>query len=163
MIEFIFFAFLISLLGFLLWLRRRRATGPLAIIDGSNVLYWRTKVPALDPVRAVVALLEAAGYRPCVVFDANAGYLVAGRHLNGRSFARQLGLSEIQVHVVPKGQPADPHILRLARNSGGIVVSRDRFRDWQGAFPTETAGDRVVSGGYRRGRIWLDLAEDSVR
>ncbi|PRZ45207.1 putative RNA-binding protein with PIN domain [Tritonibacter scottomollicae] len=157
MVEFLFFAFLVGLLFFLLQRRSGRRSAPLAIIDGSNVLYWKENTLSLEPVRDVIALLEASGYRPYVVFDANAGYLVVGRYLNGPSFAKRLGLKDAEAHVVPKGQPADPYILRMARKSGGIVVSRDRFRDWKDDFPKEVTGPRLVRGGYRRGALWLDL------
>ena len=44
------------------------------------------------------------------------------------------------VMVAPKGQPADPHILFVARDLGARIVSNDRFRDWAGeatGFPRE--------------------------
>ena len=64
--------------------------------------------------------------------------------------------------MVHKGEPADPHILKLARDSGGIVISRDRFRDWEQEFAQETAAGRVVRGGYRGDKIWLDLPKEKV-
>jgi len=161
MVEFLFFAFLVGLLFFLLR-RRGRQAARLAIIDGSNLLYWKGEALSLEPVIDAIEALEAAGYRPCVVFDANAGYLVAGRYLNGPSFAKRLGLRSAQSHVVHKGEPADPHILKLARDSGGIVISRDRFRDWEQEFAQETAAGRVVRGGYRGDKIWLDLPKEKV-
>ncbi|NIZ15362.1 hypothetical protein [Phaeobacter sp. HF9A] len=159
-------AFLILLVGLLLVLLRfrKRAQRPrLAIIDGSNVLYWKETQLSLEPVQDVIKALRVAGYRPCVVFDANAGYLVAGRYMSGERFAKALGLPKVQSHVVPKGQPADPHILRMARDSGGIIVSRDRFRDWEIEFPQVMRADRLVRGGYRRGEIWLDLPKEAAR
>lgn len=156
--SFLFFFFLFAgLLYILLRLRNRRRSSRPAVIDGSNLLYWKDNSLSLDPVREAVQLLKAAGYRPYVIFDANAGYLVENRYLNGRNFAKRLGLSVSQTLVAPRGQPADPLILAFARDSGGIVISRDRFRDWAEAFPAETAPGRVVSGGYRGGRFRLNL------
>ncbi|NVK14547.1 MAG: hypothetical protein HWE35_10230 [Rhodobacteraceae bacterium] len=174
--EFLFLLFLTGLLCVLLFLRKqekpdrpaakrkrpaRTAHKPLAIIDGSNLLYWKDNALSLDPVRDAIHMLKASGYTPCVIFDANAGYLVEDRYVDGPGFARRLGLSRRQAHVVPKGRPADPFILGLARDSSGIVVSRDRFRDWAEDFPAETGPDRVVRGGYRDGRLQLNL--DRVR
>ncbi|KIC32455.1 hypothetical protein RA26_21580 [Leisingera sp. ANG-M7] len=170
--EFLFLLFLTGLLCVLLFLRKREkpdrpaakrrrsaiaSRKRLAIIDGSNLLYWKDSALSLDPVREAIQLLKAAGYTPCVIFDANAGYLVENRYLDGPGFARRLGLSRRYAHVVPKGRPADPFILGLARDSRGIVISRDRFRDWAEDYPAETGPDRVVRGGYRSGRLQLNL------
>lgn len=157
MVELGFLVFLGVLLAVLLRRRRKSHARRLAIIDGSNLIYWRDQHCSLQPVQEAIAILRKAGFRPCVIFDANAGYLVADRYLDGGAFAKRLGLSEQNAHVVPRGQPADPFILQLARESGGIVVSRDRFRDWKEAFSDETKPERVVRGGYRDGVLALDL------
>ena len=93
MVEFLFFAFLVGLLVFLLR-RRGRQAARLAIIDGSNLLYWKGEALSLEPVIDAIEALETAGYRPCVVFDANAGYLVAGPDWQGETPA---GLELIRV------------------------------------------------------------------
>ncbi|WP_420004054.1 NYN domain-containing protein [Arenibacterium sp. LLYu02] len=157
MVELGFLVFLGVLLAVLLRRRRKAHARRLAIIDGSNLIYWRDEACSLEPVQDAIATLRKAGYLPCVIFDANAGYLVADRYLDGGAFAKRLGLSEQNAHVVPRGQPADPFILQLARESDGIVISRDRFRDWMEAFPQETEPDRVAPGGYRDGVLTLDL------
>lgn len=127
------------------------------LIDGSNVMHWRDNTPNLEPVRAVVASLQAQGYTPGVVFDANAGYKLEGRFRNHYKLAKRLGLPHEQVMVVPKGEPADPLILRAARDYGGRVVSQDKFRDWESAFPELRRPDFRVNGGYMGDRLWLDL------
>jgi hypothetical protein len=104
-----------------------------------------------------VASLQAQGYTPGVVFDANAGYKLEGRFRNHYKLARRLGLPHEQVMVVPKGEPADPLILRAARDYGGRVVSQDKFRDWESAFPELRRPDFRVNGGYKDDRLWLDL------
>ncbi len=157
MIEIGFLLFLVGLLAALLWRRQRRRLSRLAVIDGSNLIYWKPDECSLVPVQEAIVLLRKAGFTPCVIFDANAGYLVADRYMDGGTFARRLGLKERHAHVVPRGEPADPFILQLARESEGIVVSRDKFRDWAGAFSAETARERLVPGGYRDGRLWLDF------
>ena len=159
------------LVSILLMLRpaRRKPTGStnrpttkaarFILVDGSNVMHWRDNTPDLEPVRAVVASLLSQGYTPGVVFDANVGYKLDGRYRNHYKLARRLGLSHDQVMVVPKGEPADPMILRAARDYGGRVVSQDRFRDWEGDFPELRKPDFRVRGGYDGGKLWLDLPE----
>ncbi|MFD2175008.1 NYN domain-containing protein [Rhodobacter lacus] len=144
-----------------LWLRdrlRRRGRGRTPIlIDGSNVMHWRDNTPSLEPVIEIVALLKAAGFRPGVIFDANAGYKLEGRYRDDAVFACRLGLPAAQVLVVPKGQPADPTLLAVARDLEARIISNDRFRDWEAEHPELRLPGRVIRGGYRNGALWLDL------
>ena len=64
--------------------------------------------------------------------------------------------------AVPKGSPADQHILTAARDLGARVVSNDRFRDWSDAFPEVREPGRLVRGDYDAGRLSLDLDEASA-
>jgi len=157
----IFFLVLLVLLGAALLARRGRHKPTRAarfiLVDGSNVMHWRDNTPNIEPVREVIASLKAQGYTPGVVFDANVGYKLEGRYRNHYKLAKRLGLPHEQVMVVPKGEPADPMILRAARAYGGRVVSQDRFRDWEGEFPELRRPDFRVRGGYDGGRLWLDL------
>lgn len=127
------------------------------LVDGSNVMHWSANTPDIEPVRAVISRLKAQGYTPGVVFDANVGYKLEGRYRNHYKLAKRLGLPHEQVMVVPKGEPADPMILRAARDYGGRVVSQDRFRDWETDFPELRRPDFRVPGGYDGGELWLDL------
>jgi hypothetical protein len=36
-------------------------------------------------------------------------------------------------------------------------VTNDRFRDWAEDFPDVAATAALIRGGYREGRLWLDL------
>ncbi|TVS02840.1 MAG: hypothetical protein EA407_08360 [Rhodobacteraceae bacterium] len=139
--------------------RRRRADrAPVVLLDGSNIMHWRGGAPRLETVRDVVEHLAAQGYRPGVVFDANAGYKLEGRYLHHPKLARALGLPGARVMVVNKGEVADALILRAARDYGARVVSNDRFRDWAGEFPEVECPGFVIGGRYRRGRLELDLS-----
>lgn len=125
------------------------------IVDGSNVLHWNGGKPALETVLAVVQALEARGLTPGVMFDANAGYKTHDRYQDDAELARRLGLPEDRVLVVPKGVPADPYILRAARDLGARVVTNDRYRDWQADFPEVAAPGFLIHGGMRDGAVWL--------
>ncbi|MEZ5796019.1 MAG: hypothetical protein R3D63_00065 [Paracoccaceae bacterium] len=141
---------------------RRRADGrPLAVIDGSNVMYWQDKTPRLQPLAAVLAELGRRGYQTGVVFDANAGYLLAGRYLDDHALGKALGIGQDRVMVVPKGVQADPYLLDYARQSGAIIISADRFRDRLAGYPELSQPGRIVRGGYRDGALWLDLPTGS--
>ncbi len=137
-----------------LFRRRRRRY---IVIDGSNVIYWQGNGPNLVAVEDVMYYLTARGFTPGVVFDANAGYLLTGRYRHDYAFGRMLGLPESRVMVVPKGTPADPFILAAARKLNARVVSNDRFRDWADAHPEVAVVGHLVRGGYRDGKLWLDL------
>ncbi len=127
------------------------------VIDGSNVMHWRNNVPDIAVVRDVVIMLSANGFTPGVAFDANAGYLVEGRYMNERAFSRILGLPLDRILVVEKGTPADPTILAAARGLDARIVTNDRYRDWADAHPEVAVKGHLVRGGYRDGKLWLDL------
>lgn len=135
--------------------KRQRGSPNWIVVDGSNVMHWKDDVPSIETVREVVHELTARGFVPGVVFDANAGYKLDGRYLNPRALARLLGLPADRVHVVPKGEPADPFILRAASGLGARVVTNDRYRDWAGAHPEVREPGFLVRGRYEGGRLAL--------
>ncbi|MFN4155173.1 MAG: NYN domain-containing protein [Paracoccaceae bacterium] len=126
------------------------------VVDGSNVMHWKDGTAQMATVQEVIRALSDQGYQPGVIFDANAGYKLAGRYLDDRPLARALGLSADRVLVVPKGEPADPVILKVARDLGAPVVSDDRFRDWVAEFPEVAQPGHLRRGGYRDGVLWLE-------
>ena len=127
------------------------------ILDGSNVMHWREGKPEIQTVIAVVRLLEKRGYTPGVVFDANAGYLLMGKYQHDGALARMLRLPESRVMVVPKGTPADPAILRAARDYGAPIVTNDRFKDWAAEFPEVKNKGHLITGRMEPKRVVLDL------
>lgn len=141
------------------WVRTRRARIWI-VVDGSNVLYWQDETPRMTPLHALVDSLKARGFSPRILFDANAGYLVSDRYRGDADFARMLGLPPNQVRVVPKGTPADPHILSVARDLGARIVTNDRYRDWITDHPEIGNPGHLIRGGYRDGTLWLDLPSD---
>lgn len=152
-------ALVLSGLAAFFWLAhlfvRRQTTRRVVLIDGSNVMHWKNGAPDIAIVRKVARALMESGYRVAVIFDANAGYKLAGRYMNEAALAKHLGLTPRQVMVSPKGQPADGFLLRAARDMNAPIVSNDRFRDWQSDFPEVAAPGRVIHGGYRDGAPYL--------
>ena len=130
------------------------------VIDGSNVMYWKGKNPQIEPVRDVLRRLNSRGFEAGVMFDANAGYLVADRYLRHQDFGELLNLPEDRVLVAPKGSPADGYILTAARDLGARIVSNDRYRDWIDDHPEIRKPGYLIRGGYRSGELWLDLEPD---
>lgn len=140
----------------------RKVTQKWVVLDGSNVMYWKGGTPQIETVREVLRYLSSQGYTPGVVFDANAGYLISGAYQHDASLARMLGLLADKVMVVPKGTPADPYILTVARNLGARVVSNDRFRDWADDYLELRDPGFLVRGGFRAGHLWLELGTDTA-
>ena len=129
--------------------------------DGSNVMHWKDDSPNIQTVREVLDELTARGFSPGVVFDANAGYKIADRYLNERALARLLKFPSDRVHVVPKGEPADPFILRAANGLGARVVTNDRYRDWIDAYPEVRRPGFLIKGRYDGGVLKLaDTTEE---
>ena len=132
------------------------------IVDGSNVMHWKGDAPQIEALREVLDRLAALGFSPGVVFDANAGHLLAGRYLDHAAFAEVLGLAEDRVMVVDRGTPADATILAAARDLGARIVSNDRYRDWLDQHPEVGLPGALIRGGFADGVLWLAL-DDAVR
>ncbi|MCE5974263.1 hypothetical protein LZA78_12280 [Sinirhodobacter sp. WL0062] len=148
---------LVLILGvvYLLLRSRSRPQPRYAVLDGSNILYWRNEAPDLSAVRQVVQELQARGCSPVIWFDANAGYLVEGRYIGEYQFSVALGVPVRQVYVAPKGTPADPLILDAATKLSAVVVTNDRYRDWAGQYPMVGEYGRFIRGSFRDGRLEL--------
>lgn len=127
------------------------------ILDGSNVMHWKDETPRFETLHDVLSEVKRRGLTPGVVFDANAGYLLAGRFLNDRDFGHILDLPRDRVMVVPKGNPADPAILTAARDLQARVVSNDRFRDWVEDHPELRKPGLLIRGRYRGDRLIIDM------
>jgi hypothetical protein len=127
------------------------------VVDGSNVMHWKDDTPQIATLSDVLNHLEARGFVVRIVFDANAGYKLSDRYQHDGALARMFHLPENQVLVVPKGMPADPVILRTARDLGVRVVSNDRYRDWEETHPEVRTPGHLIRGGYRDGQLWLDV------
>lgn len=152
-------ALALAVLAAVFWLGhllvRRRPRDQHVLIDGSNVMHWKKGDPDIAVVRDVAKALDKNGYRVAVIFDANAGYKLADRYMNEVTLAKHLRIHPRQVMVSPKGQPADGFLLQAARDTDAPIVSNDRFRDWQSAFPEVAAPGRLIHGGYRDGAPYL--------
>lgn len=125
------------------------------LVDGSNVMHWKDGPPQIETLREVVEALLAAGYAVGMVFDANAGYRLAGRYQDDSALARQLGLSTGQVFVVPKVTPADPYLLITARKMQARIITNDRYRDWAAEYPEVEKPGLLIWGGFRAEKLWL--------
>jgi hypothetical protein len=137
--------------------RARETPSNWIVVDGSNVMYWDGGTPKLATVVTVLERLKTLGFVPGVLFDANAGYLLEGRHRNDAGLARDLGLPESRVMVMYKGVQADGYILKSAQDLRARVVTNDRFRDWQDEYPEVLVSGYLVQGGFREGKLWLDI------
>lgn len=158
-------AFVLGLLWLLVVLLRRRsrrlsaaAKQPI-LVDGSNVIHWLDNAPNLGPLLQVVETLTVLGLKPGVVFDANVGYKLTGRFMGEGDLAQLLSLQRDQILVVPKGTQADYYLLETARDLKAQIVTNDRFRDWVEDYPEVEEPGRLIQGGMRDGRIWLDDLE----
>lgn len=139
------------------WRKRKLDARAYILLDGSNVMHWKDGTPQIETVREVVNHLISLGFAPGVVFDANAGYKLHGQYQHDGVLSRLLGIPADRVMVVPKGEPADPMILTVAADYNARVVTNDRFRDWAAQFPRVGEPGYLIPGGYRQGKLWLNL------
>lgn len=101
----------------------------MAVIDGSNVAHWANQESAsLDAVKAIILFLKRESATPIVVFDANIGFKVAGKHMDADDLVNALG-GDIEVELVHAGTIADRRIVEIAEQRKAVIVSNDLFRD----------------------------------
>lgn len=120
-----------------------------AIIDGSNVAHSTEGDAAhLANITLVREKMEEEGYEPIVVVDA------ALRHQVDNRRAYEEMVEEGTLRQAPAGTDADYFILSFARELDAVVVSNDRFRDREKAFPE--ARDRVIRFMIVAGEVVLE-------
>ncbi|HET9982373.1 MAG TPA: hypothetical protein VFQ38_02245 [Longimicrobiales bacterium] len=108
-------------------------TERIAIVDGSNVAHsTEGDEPHLHNIRLVVDKLEQEGYKPIVVVDA------ALRHQIDERGTFERMVEDGRIRQAPAGTDADYFILAFARDLDAYVVSNDRFREREDAFPDAT-------------------------
>ncbi|MEW5927564.1 MAG: hypothetical protein AB1941_08765 [Gemmatimonadota bacterium] len=108
-----------------------------ALVDASNVAHFSEGEKArLENIVLVCRKLQEEGIEPIVVADA------ALRHQIDDSVAYEELVEAGKIHQAPAGTDADYFILAFARELDASVVSNDRFRDRQEAFPEAT--ERVI-------------------
>ena len=108
-----------------------------ALVDGSNVAHSSEGEKArLRNIDLVVAKLEEDGLEPIVVADA------ALRHQIDEPEVYEQRIDAGEIRQAPAGTDADYFILSFARELDAYIVSNDRFRDRQEAFPD--ARERMI-------------------
>lgn len=107
------------------------------LVDASNVAHSSEGEKArLENIVLVCRKLVEEGLEPIVVADA------ALRHQIDDSTGYEELVENGKIHQAPAGTDADYFILSFARELDAGIVSNDRFRDRQDAFPE--ARDRVI-------------------
>ncbi|HEX7242410.1 MAG TPA: hypothetical protein VF263_19130 [Longimicrobiaceae bacterium] len=107
------------------------------LVDASNVAHSSEGDKArLENIALICNKLLDEGLEPIVVADA------ALRHQIDDSEGYERLVEDGKIHQAPAGTDADYFILAFARELDASIVSNDRFRDRQDAFPE--AHDRVI-------------------
>jgi hypothetical protein len=116
---------------------RRKANGasrPLVLVDGSNVAHSSEGDQGhLANITLVCDKLREEGYEPLVLVDAALRHQIDNR----AEYERMVDAGAIR--QAPAGTDADYFILSFARELDASIVSNDRFRDRQKAFPDAAA------------------------
>jgi hypothetical protein len=102
----------------------------IVLVDGSNVAHSSEGERArLANITAVCDKLREEGYEPLVLVDAALRHQIDDRG----AYERMVDAGEIK--QAPAGTDADYFILSFARELDAAIVSNDRYRDRQKAFP----------------------------
>ena len=125
------------------------APGSLVLVDGSNVAHSSEGEQArLANITAVCDKLRAEGYEPLVLVDAALRHQIDDR----RAYEELVDAGVLR--QAPAGTDADYFILSFARELDASIVSNDRFRDRQKAFPE--AGRRLIRYMVVKGEVVLE-------
>ena len=120
-----------------------------AIIDGANVAHASEGDHArLENINLIREKMKEEGYEPIVVVDA-----ALRHHVDDRPGYERM-VEEGTLRQAPAGTDADYFILAFARELDAVVVSNDRFRDREAAFPE--ARDRVIRYMILAGEVVLE-------
>jgi hypothetical protein len=127
---------------------RPEGSANVVLVDGSNVAHSSEGQPMLSNIVAVCDKLREEGYDPVVVVDA------ALRHqIDDRSGYERM-VDDGAIRQAPAGTDADYFILSFARELEASIVSNDRFRDRQKAFPD--AAKRLIRYMVVKGEVVLE-------
>lgn len=131
---------------------KRKDSGParpLVLVDGSNVAHSSEgEQGLLTNITLVCDKLREEGYEPLVLVDAALRHKIDDR----AGYERMVDAGAIR--QAPAGTDADYFILSFARELDASIVSNDRFRDRQKAFP-EAAG-RLIRYMVVKGEVVLE-------
>jgi hypothetical protein len=123
--------------------------GSLVLVDGSNVAHSSEgEKGLLSNITAVCDKLREEGYEPLVLVDA------ALRHQIDDRAAYERMVEAGAIRQAPAGTDADYFILSFARELDASIVSNDRFRDRQKAFPE--AAKRLIRYMVVKGEVVLE-------
>ena len=110
--------------------RGARKANPLVLVDGSNVAHSSEgERGRLANITLVCDKLREEGYESLVLVDAALRHQIDDR----AEYERLVDAGTIR--QAPAGTDADYFILSFARELDASIVSNDRFRDRQKAFP----------------------------
>ena len=126
-----------------------RSERTVVLVDGSNVAHSSEGDRVLlSNIVAVCDKLREEGYEPLVLADA------ALRHQIDDRAAYERLIDDGQIRQAPAGTDADYFILAFARELDASIVSNDRFRDRQRAFPD--AAKRLIKYMVMKGEVVLE-------
>ena len=119
------------------------------VVDGSNVAHSSEgDVGLLSNITVICEKLIEEGLEPLVLVDA------ALRHRIDKKAEFERLVDEGRFRQAPAGTDADYFILSFARELDAGIVSNDRFRDRQKAFPD--AAGRLIKYMIVRGQVVLE-------
>lgn len=125
---------------------------PAVLIDALNVAFWAGAPPSLRVPLAIAKALIARGRDVRLVFDASTPHRLADEER--AAYDRLMAVIPCALQV-PSGHSADRWLLQAAKATGGVIVSRDHFRQHRRGYVS------IIHNPARRLDGWV--AADGVR
>jgi hypothetical protein len=106
--------------------------GKIAVIDGSNIAFEEASnggKPKVSNIILVREELRKKGYDPIIVVDASLVHKIDD--------PKQLDalIDQKVVRQAPAGTDADYFVITLADENDALIVSNDRYSEYEGRFP----------------------------
>ncbi|HEY0005443.1 MAG TPA: hypothetical protein VGB17_11590 [Pyrinomonadaceae bacterium] len=102
------------------------------VVDGANVAYEECSeggCPKVSNLLAVRQALEEKGYDPIIIVDASLKHRIDDPDQLEKLIQQQT------VRQTPAGTDADYFVLEIAAQNDALVITNDRYRDYQEQYP----------------------------
>ena len=135
----------------------------LVVVDGSNLATEGRTLPSLAQLRECVAAFqhETPSAKPVVIVDATFGHRIApGERARFKEAELAGELVTPPAGAIGRG---DAFILKIAAQSGAVVLSNDSFQEFQAEHPWLFEEGRLIGGKPVPGIGWVFTPRNPVR
>jgi len=128
------------------------------LLDGTNILHWdeQRRGVCFDALNMITQRFDWDGTPYEAYFDASTPYHFAKGSPQLAVYEEMLKTRPEHFQQVPAGTRADDFLLMLAnRNPDAVILSQDRFRQYEEQYPWVKDSRRVAAGMFLHGMVFF--------